>query len=949
MSGESMSGVRTVTGSATGKTLRMRPVVVGVLACSLLLGGCELMLSPEKRLARAQASLEAGDTPAAVVDLKNILQKEPDNGRARLLLATASLAQGDVSGAEIALEKVDPKTVPAAEFQPVFWKLRLVQRKYDEAITGLAGPVEGLSDTGRLVLLGSAYAGSGQAVPARDAFERALAADGTNVEAEAALALAIAQQGDADAALARLEKARAANPKSSVLARAQGDMLLRRSRLADAEKAYREAAALASPKRDLAEYLGIHAGLGDALLAQSKFDDAAAVVKQLEKSAPSAGITFLLKGRVAAAQKNYPAAAEAFQKLLNADPENAQIRTLLAAVNLEQGSLEQAATNLRRVLAANADFVPARRLLAQVQMAQGRAQDAQETLAQLDGAAGSSPEIALMRVRAALASGDTAGAVKILEQLEAQGVPTEAARLDLAGAYIAAGRADRAIKLIDASPDPGSDRAEQVRLIAQASTDRPAAIRALNDYAERNAGKVPAVTFAALTLAALGETNTARARLEKLAEAAPKDAGVQVNLARVEARAGRLDAAEAALKRAAELAPSVEVYVGLAELAATRGRDAETVRWLEQARTHDPKATGPRFLLVRAYLAQNQADAAQKVADELIALTPGRPEARVLSAGVALARKDQARALADANEAVKIAPDSLEAWLAKGEVHERGGQREEARTAFRRALAVAPQSTAPAAALARLELAAGNPDAALEAARRAQQSPETRLEGMALEGDVMMQLKRPADAAKVYEQLQAARPSTQGVVRLYSARRAAGATAPEQALADWLRTNPDDVSVRLVLAEHWQGTGEQARAAGEYEALLERQPNNAIALNNLAWLYSLSNDARALPTARKAYELAPRVPAIADTLGWILVNNGQVDEGTVLLREAAKAAPDAKDIQYHLAAALARQQKGTEARQILERILADAAPFEARARATELSQSLAAGGGSAAK
>jgi putative PEP-CTERM system TPR-repeat lipoprotein len=929
---------------------RMRRLVGGVVALSLLLGGCELMLSPEKRLARAQASMAAGDIPAAVVDLKNILQKEPDNARARLLLASASLAQGDIGGAEIALEKVDAKAVPASEYQPVYWELRLLQRKYEEAVAKLAAPVEGLPDSQRLVLLGTALAGSGRPADARDAFERALAADPANAEAEAALALTMAQQGDAEGALARLEKARAANPKAGRLARAQGDILLRRGRLAEAEKAYRDAAALTPVKSDLPEFLSVQIGLGDALLAQSKLDDAAALVAGLEKTAPGAGITYLLKGRVAAAQKNYPVAAEAFQKLLNADPENSQVRTLLAAVNLEQGSLEQAATNLRRVLTTNPDFVPARRLLAQVQMSQGRAQDAQETLAQLDSrSSGGSPEIALMRARAALAGGDAAGALKILEQLEAQGVPTEAARLDLAGAYIAAGRSDRAIKLLDAAPDRGSDRAEQVRLIAQASTDRPGAIRALNEYADRNAGKVPAVTFAALTLAALGEVNTARARLEKLAESAPKDASVQLNLARVEARAGRLDAAETALKRASELAPGAEVYVGLAELAATRGRDAEAVRWLEQARAQDAKATGPRYLLVRAYLAQNQPDAAQKVADELIALTPGRPDARVLSAGVALARKDQARALADANEAVKIAPDSLQAWLAKGEVHEQIGQREEARAAYRRALSVAPQSTAPAAALARLELAAGNATAALDAARRAQQSPETRLEGLALEGDVLMQLQRPAEAAKVYEQLQAARPNTQTALRLYSARRAAGAAAPEQVLADWLRANPADVAVRLVLAEHWQGAAQPARAIAEYEALLERQPGNAVALNNLAWLYSLAGDARALATARKAYELAPRVPAIADTLGWILVNSGQVDEGTTLLRDAAKAAPDAKDIQYHLAAALARQGKGTEAREILERILADAAPFESRARAAELSKSLAAGGGSAAK
>ena len=56
-----------------------------------------------------------------------------------------------------------------------------------------------------------------------------------------------------------------------------------------------------------------------------------------------------------------------------------------------------------------------------------------------------------------------------------------------------------------------------------------------------------------------------------------------------------------------------------------------------------------------------------------------------------------------------------------------------------------------------------------------------------------------------------------------------------------------------------------------FERMLGAQNANPVVLNNLAWLYHEAEDARALPTARRAYELAPEQPEIMDTYGWILL------------------------------------------------------------------------------
>jgi Flp pilus assembly protein TadD len=87
------------------------------------------------------------------------------------------------------------------------------------------------------------------------------------------------------------------------------------------------------------------------------------------------------------------------------------------------------------------------------------------------------------------------------------------------------------------------------------------------------------------------------------------------------------------------------------------------------------------------------------------------------------------------------------------------------------------------------------------------------------------------------------------------------------------------------------------------ERLLKQKPYNAVALNNLAWLYQQKGDDRAANTARRAYVLLPNAQT-ADTLGWILVTAGDATNGVALLREASTEASSDPRVVYHYAVAL---------------------------------------------
>jgi Flp pilus assembly protein TadD len=95
-----------------------------------------------------------------------------------------------------------------------------------------------------------------------------------------------------------------------------------------------------------------------------------------------------------------------------------------------------------------------------------------------------------------------------------------------------------------------------------------------------------------------------------------------------------------------------------------------------------------------------------------------------------------------------------------------------------------------------------------------------------------------------------------------------------------------------------------------------------------------------LQLAEKAYAAESNSPAVLDTLGWILVERGDLARGVSLLQKAVSLAPDAADIRYHLAHALAKSGDKEKARGELQRALGTGKAFsnekEARALLTQL-------------
>src|SRR5690606_35348089 len=102
--------------------------------------------------------------------------------------------------------------------------------------------------------------------------------------------------------------------------------------------------------------------------------------------------------------------------------------------------------------------------------------------------------------------------------------------------------------------------------------------------------------------------------------------------------------------------------------------------------------------------------------------------------------------------------------------------------------------------------------------------------------------------------------------------------------------------------------------------LLKQNPQNILALNNLAWLYHQNGDKRAMDLARKAYELKPDNAAIADTYGWILFQAGKQSESVKVLEKAHQLAPNSYEIGMHLVEAYRKAANDKQAKAILSKL-----------------------------
>jgi uncharacterized protein (TIGR03790 family) len=149
-----------------------------------------------------------------------------------------------------------------------------------------------------------------------------------------------------------------------------------------------------------------------------------------------------------------------------------------------------------------------------------------------------------------------------------------------------------------------------------------------------------------------------------------------------------------------------------------------------------------------------------------------------------------------------------------------------------------------------------------------------------------------------------------------------------EALEQATAKNPKLVDAQMLLATLYEQAGDIPKALDRYRVTIAASPGHVGALNNLAYALATSaqpspeTKAEAVVLARRAAALAPRTPAVLDTLAWVLHRAGDNASARSPIALAIQLSPMDADMLLHGAAIDLQAGDLLSARARLDRALA---------------------------
>lgn len=847
---------------------------LSALMLSLLLGACGE--KPEAMLSSAKDYLAKNDSKAAVIQIKNALQSNPNLPEARFLLGTALLNSGDPVGAETELRKALDLKHPHDLVLPALAQAMLAQgqakKLTDElAKTDLTAPAAKAS---LMTTLASAYAMQGKAEPSQDALKSALAADPGYGPAMIVLARQKAGQKDFDGALAMVEDVIAKTPASYEAWKLKGDILLfAKSQLPEALVAYRKSVEIKP------DFLAGQSAVVMLLLQQGKLADAATQLEQMKKFAANHPQTKYLEARLAFQKKDFKVARDLIQQVLKATPGSLQALQLAGAVELQLNSLVQAEGYFGRALQAAPELALARRMLVVIYLRSGQPAKAMATLTPGLARENVDPELLAVAGEVYLHNGDVKKAEEFFAKASQQDPKNARKKTSLALTHLVSGQVDSGFgELQDiAASDAGVTADLALISVHLRRQEYDKALAAIDGLEKKQADKPLAANLRGRTLLAKKDVAGARKSFEHALTLDPTFFPAVASLAGLDIADNKPDEAKKRFEAVLVKDPkNGQALLALAELAARSGAATDEVaKLIGNAVAANPTAVAPRLWLIDFHLHNKDIKAATSAAQNAVVALPDSPE--VLDA---LGRTQQAagefnQAIATYNKLAGLRPLLPQPHMRLAQIYLATKNKQAASDSLRKALKITPDLVEAQRTLILLDLDGKRFPEALATARMMQKQRPKAIVGYVMEGDINAVQKNWSGAAAAYRVGLKQVNSAELAVKLHSVLVASGKTAEaDNFSATWQKDNPKDGAFLFYLGDGAIARKDYAAAEKFYTAVIKLQANSAVAYNNLAWVTAKLNKDGAIALAEKANAMVPNQPAFMDTLAMLLSDKG---------------------------------------------------------------------------
>ncbi|HYG22131.1 MAG TPA: tetratricopeptide repeat protein [Verrucomicrobiae bacterium] len=384
-------------------------------------------------------------------------------------------------------------------------------------------------------------------------------------------------------------------------------------------------------------------------------------------------------------------------------------------------------------------------------------------------------------------------------------------------------------------------------------------------------------------------------------------------------------------------APKVHFYLAAAYL--LKGNDVAAAKALAQSLVLDPENEEALLLQAQLDIRRENPTVAITSLTRLLERKPGLVEAHLLLINAYMRNGEPEQALRRGEQLRRLFPDNAQVPMLIGSIYLSQKKSADARREFERAVQLAPEALQPFEQLVNLDLSDNAPSRALTRIQeKMQRWPKSPVLPVLL-ARVHWALNETNKVEAALQQAIAIQPEYSApyllLAKLY-VDSGESAKALKQ-LQNSIEQNPNDAAALFQMGVIQSDTGDYQAAVATYERVLEINPKFSPALNNIAHLYSskLPQLDKAIAAARRARDLAPADPFVADTLGWVLFLRGDFSGALSFLQQSADALVQDPEIQYHLGLTYYMLNQPTQAKTVLQRALALDKDFAGRQDAQE--------------
>lgn len=880
-----------------------RPLIL-LLLLTLLSWGCSE--STSQYIARARTYMEVPDYRSASVELKRVLQIDRNLAEARWLLGTIYLDLGEVRDAEKELLLAGEMGWTGNDVRPALAKAKLAQGKFQQVLQLEKRNLNPTASARLMSLQALAELSIGRVDRARELVAMARASSPDAAEPTLAQARILAHEWDSRSALNLTETVLERAPDNASAWRLKAQLLLQLEKLPEARAAFDKSISLshvAFSDRVARALVNLQLEDVDAVRAES------AILLELAPGHPSA---HYIRGLLQFKDKKYRAAVKSFSA---AAPVAGHYPLLLYYASIAR--LVDGDPNMAAVLAQEyVDLVPediaGRKYLAAIHLQRKNAKQALTVIQPALDYDQNDIHALTLKGNALLLNGQSAAAFDAFSRAAAlqPDTPTDQLGMGLARQAAPGNEAQAGYMEAIRLNQPDFPLVEILEILQEhRAQEHETAVRKAEFYLLTNPSDLNSYALLAKIYLAAGRPDAANKMLVKALKQDPGNPLASQLMAKIALRKDDTQSAKAHYKTALSEYPNEQMtLMHWAALESHLKNYDQAQLLLEQAIEADPEVLEPRLMLAAVHKQKNRPEKIAGLFAPLTKLQQRSPRVLAISAGTAASTIRKRKIRTSFERSFVENPDHIPSLFVLASLAEERGDQSQ----FERYLGPLTRLAPDEAQVLRLRSKAASLN-------------EESEEAVALSQRAYLQ-----------------EPSNRKLLEL--ADRQARAGRKEQGrilMRRWLEMDPYDTAVRVALAANLESSVSVEEAKLQYTAVLEQEPENIIALNNMAWLLRFENPAGALELIRRAASNKRHSPALLDTRAVIEHLNGNHSNALMSIKIAVKLAPDNATIAYHQAMIVAGMGRTKRSIALLEKLIsADHGEFPEKEEALKLLASL---------